>query len=275
MALGAALGSIKDLFAKIQSIDAKHGKFDFALCTGDFFAAESDDLDALLSGVLEAPIECYIMAGPTPLPDAVIQKFAKTGGELAKNVFLLTKSGLITTAHGLRIACLGGVYSPEVHHAVDAAPGFNSPFFSHHTTERLLSNTLSSSSTSKDFSSLSNILANSSPSQTVDILVSNNWPAVIAQFSAVPVPPEFAETAAAPPMDDVIRRVKPRYHFASGCTERPTAPIFWEREPFVWDDEQGRATRFLSLGAFGGPPPAVGKKQRVRYCFGSDSTGVY
>lgn len=39
--------------------------------------------------------------------------------------------------------------------------------------------------------------------------------------------------------------------------------MFWEREPFVWDDEEGRVSRFVSLGAFGGEPTA-GKKQRVR-----------
>jgi hypothetical protein len=38
--------------------------------------------------------------------------------------------------------------------------------------------------------------------------------------------------------------------------------MFWEREPFVWDDEDGRVSRFVSLGAFGGEPTA-GKKQRV------------
>lgn len=31
----------------------------------------------------------------------------------------------------------------------------------------------------------------------------------------------------------------------------------------MWDDEQGRVARFVSLGAFGGEPTA-GKKQRVR-----------
>lgn len=40
--------------------------------------------------------------------------------------------------------------------------------------------------------------------------------------------------------------------------------MFWEREPFVWDDEGGRVSRFVSLGAFGGEAPTSGKKQRVR-----------
>jgi hypothetical protein len=38
--------------------------------------------------------------------------------------------------------------------------------------------------------------------------------------------------------------------------------MFWEREPFVWDEEEARVSRFVSLGAFGGEPTA-GKKQRV------------
>lgn len=59
-------------------------------------------------------------------------------------------------------------------------------------------------------------------------------------------------------MDDVVRRIKPRYYFAGGAQP----PVFWEREPFVWDDESGRTTRFLNLGPFGGAPGA-GKKQRV------------
>lgn len=32
------------------------------------------------------------------------------------------KSGTITTANGIRIACLGGVYDAEIYSSVDAAP---------------------------------------------------------------------------------------------------------------------------------------------------------
>jgi hypothetical protein len=87
----------------------------------------------------EAPIECYIMQGEHPLPENVVEKFAKTGGELCKNVFLLSeycnfallsgrlntgsgKSGIITTAHGLRIACLGGIYDSDIYSSAEAAP---------------------------------------------------------------------------------------------------------------------------------------------------------
>ena len=115
LTVGSAVGSIGDLFAKVKAIDAKHGKFDFVLCTGDFFGVNStdenhvqDDAKKLLAGDLEgettayshkraqlipckAPIECYIMQGEHPLPENVVEKFAKTGGELCKNVFLLSE----------------------------------------------------------------------------------------------------------------------------------------------------------------------------------------
>ena len=116
------MGSIRELFAKIKSIDQKHGKFDLVLCLGDFFGPPKDAQDAyeedhevmqLLDGRLEgcgicsesrmyvisidcviAPVECYIMQGEHPLPAPVIEKFAKTGGALSKNVFLLRKHPL-------------------------------------------------------------------------------------------------------------------------------------------------------------------------------------
>lgn len=43
-------------------------------------------------------VECYIMQGRYPLPQKVIQKFAKTGGELCKNVFLMGKPQLTVEA---------------------------------------------------------------------------------------------------------------------------------------------------------------------------------
>jgi hypothetical protein len=114
LTVGSTVGSIRDLFAKVKAIDAKHGKFDLLICVGDFFgpardvqvSEENDDISQLLDGRLEgmlmscttysilirrqAPIECYVMQGECPLPTVVIEKFAKTGGELCKNVFLMS-----------------------------------------------------------------------------------------------------------------------------------------------------------------------------------------
>ncbi|KAK7038075.1 nuclear protein [Favolaschia claudopus] len=266
LTVGSTVGSIRDLFAKIKAIDAKHGKFDLVLCTGDFFGPLDDpsaeeQTAQLLDGTLEAPIECYIMQGNSPLSDSVIQKFAKTGGELCKNVFLMSKSGIITTANGLRIACLGGRYDPEIYFSAEAAPGFASPYFSTHTMERLLSNTLTTSNAKQNYKSLADIQSTASSSQLIDILTTNSWPAAITNFSSTA--PGLASSADAPPLDDAIRRTKPRYHFAAAGG---TPPMFWEREPFIWSDESDRVSRFVSLGAFGGES-ATGKKQRWFYAF--------
>ena len=60
--MGSAAGAIRDLFAKIQAIDAKHGKFDLVLCTGDFFGLpkeneddykDDEDVIQLLNGTLD------------------------------------------------------------------------------------------------------------------------------------------------------------------------------------------------------------------------------
>ncbi|KAF9566308.1 nuclear protein [Agrocybe pediades] len=274
LTVGSAVGSIRDLFAKVKAVDAKHGKFDIVLCTGDFFGPPSEkekdedeesELNMLLEGKLEAPIECYIMQGEYPLPPKVVDKFAKTGGELCKNVFLMTKSGVITTANGLRIACLGGIHDPSIYNTAEAAPGFLSPFFSHHTVDRLLSNTLVKAPTSnqKSYTSLASIQATAASSQLVDILLTNVWPLPITHFSSAPLPDPQLSSIGASPLSDVIRKIKPRYHFSVGGG-RP--PKFWEREPFVWDDENGRVSRFVSLGAFGGEP-TQGKKQRWFYAF--------
>jgi hypothetical protein len=62
LSVGSAFGSIRQLFLKIKAIDAKHGKFDFVLCTGDFFGpirendapeSEDDQVRELLEGRLE------------------------------------------------------------------------------------------------------------------------------------------------------------------------------------------------------------------------------
>ncbi|KAF9482819.1 nuclear protein [Pholiota conissans] len=252
LTVGSAVGSISDLFTKIKAIDAKHGKFDLVLCIGDFFGPlndtenephKDDEILKLLDGRLEAPIECYVMQGEHPLPKPVVEKFAKTGGELGKNLFMMSKSGIVTTANGVRIACLGGIYDPSVYGTAGAAPGFFSPFFSYHTIDRLLSNTLVKASTSsqKSYSSLASIQASAAPSQLIDILLTNVWPISITQFSSTPLPDHRLSSIGAPPLSDVIRKTKPRYHFAARGGHPPK---FWEREPFTWDDERERVSRF-------------------------------
>ncbi|KZT09782.1 nuclear protein [Laetiporus sulphureus 93-53] len=273
LTVGSAAGSIRELLSKIKAIDAKHGKFALALCAGDFFGPPKDegeeytgedDLIQLLEGNLEVPIECYVMQGEYPLPSPVIEKFAKTGSKLTMNVILLHKSGIITTPHGLRIACLGGVYESNIYAAAESAHGFTSPYFTVQTVEKLLANTLTVSHPGdQNYTSLAAIKATALDSQLVDVFISNACPSDITRFSLAPLPAPELASIGVEPVAEVVRRTKPRYHFAAGGG---VPPRFWEREPFVWDDENGRITRFVSLGAFGGQP-AEGKKQRWFYAF--------
>lgn len=87
----------------------------------------------------------------------------------------------------------------------------------------------------------------------------------------MPLPlPELASIEVQP-AGELVQKTKPRYYI-SAAGGKP--PMFWEREPFVWDDEEGRVSRFISLGAFGGEP-APGKKQRVSVSTIANSFDLY
>lgn len=138
--------------------------------------------------------------------------------------------------------------------------GFTSPHFTTHTVEKLLANTMTSSKPKeRNYSSLASIASSSTSSQLVDILISNVWPSGITHFSSVPLPAPELSSIGVEPVADIARKTKPRYHFAAGGGHPPK---FWEREPYVWDEDKGRVSRFVSLGAFGGEQ-ASGKKPRV------------
>jgi len=90
---------------------------------------------------------------------------------------------------------------------------------------------------------------------------------------------DFAVGQGATPLGEVVRRARPRYIFWTGGGEDG----FWEREPFGWDGtgsgSEGRYTRGIKIGRFGGPPPVEGKKKArvslivlLPLSFGSSST---
>ncbi|KAJ3030163.1 UNVERIFIED_CONTAM: hypothetical protein HDU68_009940 [Siphonaria sp. JEL0065] len=95
---------------KVASLHAKHGPFDFALATGDFFAAlaENDELLVRMqSGTIKVACPLYVVAGASGVPSAVAQAVAATG-EVAPNVFLLEGGGgVFATSDGLQIAHVG------------------------------------------------------------------------------------------------------------------------------------------------------------------------
>ena len=138
--------------------------------------------------------------------------------------------------------------------------GFTSPYFTSKTVEKLLANTMTTSKPKEqNYTSLASIKSSSTSSQLIDILISNAWPSGITHFSSAPLPVPELVSIGVEPVAEVARRTKPRYHFASGGAHPPR---FWEREPYTWDEDNGRVSRFVSLGAFGGEQPS-GKKPRV------------
>ncbi|KAH0830728.1 hypothetical protein J3R83DRAFT_2206 [Lanmaoa asiatica] len=69
LTVGSAFGSISNLFSKIRTIDAKHGKFDCVLCLGDFFGPLQEHSSAsetqtqiveLLNGTLQGMIHACL-----------------------------------------------------------------------------------------------------------------------------------------------------------------------------------------------------------------------
>jgi len=265
LVVGSAMGSIATLFDKMSAIHEKHGPFNLALCAGDFFGPPGVDdrgiAEKLLGGQLRAPLPCYIMQGEHPIPEIVIERFSKTNGELCENVFLLGKSAIMTTAEGLRIACLGGTYKPEIYHGSEIPHGFSSPYYTSRTVSKLLSNTVTSPVSKAPFRS--SMMSALSCSPLVDVFIAHDWPSAITELSSVPFPlPELPNTGS-PPIDEIIEKTKPRYMFCSGAGK---SPCFWEREPFTWADETDRVSRFVGLGTFGGEPLS-GRKQRWFYAF--------
>ncbi|CAK9438586.1 uncharacterized protein LODBEIA_P28100 [Lodderomyces beijingensis] len=75
--------------------------------------------------------------------------------------------------------------------------------------------------------------------QKIDLLVSYKWPLAIAEK-------EMFLQVGDEVVDEVVKLVKPRYHFAVGTSEGK----FYEHEPFRWIS--GEVTRFISLGQEGG-----------------------
>ncbi|EPQ57901.1 hypothetical protein GLOTRDRAFT_36948, partial [Gloeophyllum trabeum ATCC 11539] len=256
LTVGPANGAIGELFAKIKSINDKHGPFDLAICTGDFFGPPRPKEQA---ADWKSPLECLVMQGEHALPERVIEKVQKSGGTVTKNVFILQKYGVMTTANGLRIACLGGTYDALQYGSTELPQDFTCPYFTKTTVDKLLTNTNNASSKTQNYSSVGAIKS----SQLIDIFVTNVWPSTITRFSSVPLPSPELASIGAPPVDEIVRATKPRYVFSAGGG-RP--PKFWEREPFLWEGEEGRSTRFISLGAFGAEA-VNGKKQRWFYAF--------
>ncbi|KAF8322867.1 CwfJ C-terminus 1-domain-containing protein-like protein [Cantharellus anzutake] len=172
------------------------------------------------------------------------------------------KTTIITTSQKLTIASLGGQFDAKTYgEGSDLGPE-SSTFNAANVASFLKSPSLPSLGDSANQMTLASLRSSVSNVQ-IDVLLTHGWPAKIIKQSKS-VPPSIDSASLVPPLDDVVSASRPRYHFVAGGG---SPAVFWEREPFIWSG--GHAiTRFISLGAFGGPTDTSGiKKPRWFYAF--------
>jgi hypothetical protein len=78
------------LFARIATINAKHGPFDIVLVAGDLFSGENE-VDRVLSGEFKVVVPTFFTLGKRALPEKVIERVKEKEGEVCDNLVFLGK----------------------------------------------------------------------------------------------------------------------------------------------------------------------------------------
>ncbi|OCF31893.1 nuclear protein [Kwoniella heveanensis BCC8398] len=263
LAIGSPLSDLSTLVSKINAINGKHGPFDACVVVGDLFKEGSDGSEV---GGLNFPVPTYFTVGKFAIPEAIQTQITKTGGEVTTNLVYLGKSTVLTTAQGLKIACVGGSFTEE---GYDTVGDQFSPVISKDSINTILSHPLLSGAPADPSGSLASAKTSAAalPSafQGVDLLLFSSPPPHLSTLSPSYANAGITLAKSAPPLEEVVRRAKPRY-LLWGDGEG-----FWEREPWGWAGPNGkeeRWTRAVKLGALGSEVPAGGKKARWFYAFG-------
>ncbi|KAG0171603.1 hypothetical protein DFQ29_008756 [Apophysomyces sp. BC1021] len=235
---GSVHGKFSEFFAKAQSIHEKHGPFDALLCTGDFFGKDSSEseINDLVNGKIDVPLTTYFIIGHNPIPEAIQKHIESTDGEVCSNLYYLGKQGVLTTAQGLKIAFISGVYDQAT------------------STPNTYQDT--------DITKLKSTRFPITAPPGVDILLSHEWPQAIHEGSALT--PTGSLSTLSKPVAELSTALKPRYHFAS------SESVFYEREPYTNMMDGGskderpaeHVSRFIGLGDV-----LNGEKQRWFYAF--------
>jgi hypothetical protein len=76
------------LFARIATINAKHGPFDVVLVAGDLFPDESE-VDSVLAGEVKVEAPTFFTLGKRALPEKVIERIKQQDGQLCDNLVFL------------------------------------------------------------------------------------------------------------------------------------------------------------------------------------------
>ncbi|KAJ1976469.1 hypothetical protein H4R35_002686 [Dimargaris xerosporica] len=290
LVVGAVNGQFTKFFRKIAAVHQRNGPFDMLLCTGSFFYptdAESDgdglddhtsrnayydqQLTALLNGQLQVPLPTYFILGHDRIPLALAGKVtAAQGGEVCPNVICLGKSGVYKTAEGIKLAYLGGTYTPErlepiVQHddpttmatdndasdAVEPLPGnqYTNATVQAFITSHNAPNFFTTAGAKNGIGAAINQPAD------VDILLTFDWPRLVTRHSNITVAVHDDATRGHAGIAQTVMAFCPRYHFAGAAQK-----VFYEREPFKYPDNRVKTsdgspqfTRFIGLAAFNNP----------------------
>jgi len=145
----------------------------------------------------------------------------------------LGRHGILTTSQGARIGYLSGTYNPTTYaSSTDTVDTLTSPHY-----------------TSSSIASLFTTKFSDKTPPRIDIFISYEWPKHVtnkSSSSGTHLPSHILSKGiglGSKPVAEIIRKLQPRYAFAS------SEGVFWEREP--WSVRNGGVTRFFGLGHFG------------------------
>ncbi|CAA6660931.1 unnamed protein product [Spirodela intermedia] len=224
---GDVLGRLKQLFKRVQSVNASNGPFDVLLCVGQFFPNSPDGLEELsdyLEGRAPIPIPTYF-TGDYGVGSAK-WGFKTDGLKVCDNLYWLRGSGVFHLKD-LYIAYLSG---------------------------RSQSQSLGFGLYSDDDIGALRMLAEDE--QIVDIFLTYPLACFFAASASMlggitnkadtsTAPQGVSDPACCDPaISELAAEIKPRYHFAG------TKSIFYAREPYL-NDKGMHVTRFVGLSAVG------------------------
>ncbi|CAO3652568.1 unnamed protein product [Cunninghamella blakesleeana] len=252
---GLVEGNYVTFFEKIASLNDKHGPFDVLLCTGNFFSKETTDSDIsdLLLGKVKVPLTTYFMDGEIQLPNTVQERVDNYEGEVSENLYYLGKKGIMTTAQGLKIAFLSGLFEKSDQMDIDNKnEGKEEENNNTMNGEEEINKYKPAYYHRSDIEQLKNTKFPLTIPYGVDILLTTEWPKEIENKSTIPF-----ETASKKKIEtsnsnisELTLALKPRYHFAT------SENMFYEREPY--DNIMGfggsserpatHVSRFIGLG---------------------------
>ena len=145
--VGSVNGAFKKLFALVDSIQKKKGKFDLLLCAGNFFPASNDAekleefYEVALSKSAEIPIPTYFVDS-TEIIGPFMQK--KGMHKFHPNLHFLGRNGIHTfkDLNNLRIAFVSGkdaeILGTSVSESIKPSNEYFGAYYGHHDIENLI-----------------------------------------------------------------------------------------------------------------------------------------